>query len=78
VVEELNDLGTGRGLAELGEDAPEAVLVGVGVGHRVGGEHDVVAVVVGGACGGLDAGAGGDAGWRLPRFCAVYTGPEPG
>ena len=36
--------------------------VGVVVGHRVCGEHDVVAVVVGGACGGFDAGAGGDAG----------------
>ena len=63
-VEELDDLGAGRGLAELGEDAFEAVPVGVGVvvGHRVRGKHDVVAVVVGGACGGLDAGTGGDAG----------------
>jgi hypothetical protein len=63
-VEEVDDLGAGRSLAELREDTLEAVPVGVRVviGHRVRGEHDVVAVVVGGACGRLDAGAGGDAG----------------
>src|ERR1700677_3627296 len=63
-VQEVEDFRGSSRLAELGEDALDAVVVGggVAVGHGVGGEDDVVAVVVGRAGGGLDADAGGDTG----------------
>src|SRR5207248_1907102 len=53
----------GVGLAQPREDLLQAVAVRrlVEVGDRVGGDRDVIAVFMGGAGGGLDADAGGDA-----------------
>src|SRR5580692_7932575 len=59
-----DDFGGGVEFAEAREDFVGGVRVifGGGVGHRVGGENDVVAEVVRAARGGFDADGGGDAG----------------
>ena len=58
----LDRVGRG-GLAQAGEDPGDAVLVGDGVAveHGVDGEYDVVAQLVGGPGGRLDADTRGDA-----------------
>ena len=62
--EGLQGFGGGTEFGDAGEDGFDgvAMIFGAAIGHGVGDEDDVVAVVVGAARGGFDADGGGDSG----------------